>query len=157
MADGDNDDLKEAFDLSQEQVCDGLVKLLKLDRSKETQPLEFVDTILSRQVTKIPEDRIKDMTEFYPLLASDFRMIQSATFDVLHKALPKVQQELSVNVLLEGTSKSLVSLLIIHADIYQPHSFLWNCFPSYSIPHPYKTYPTQPSFPPRSAATSSRG
>lgn len=107
MADGDNDDLKEAFDLSQEQVCDGLVKLLKLDRSKETQPLEFVDTILSRQVTKIPEDRIKDMTEFYPLLASDFRMIQSATFDVLHKALPKVQQELSVNVLLEGTTAQL--------------------------------------------------
>ncbi|PVH85921.1 hypothetical protein DL98DRAFT_557422 [Cadophora sp. DSE1049] len=107
MADGGNDDLKEAFDLSYEQACDGLVKLLKLDRSKETQPLEFVDTLLSRQVTKIPEHRIKDLTEFYPLVASDFRMIQSAAFDVLQKALPKVQQELSVNVLLEGTTAQL--------------------------------------------------
>lgn len=104
LAEDDNDDLKEAFELSREQACDGLVKLLKLDRWKDTQPLEFVDTLLSRQATKIPTDRIKDLTEFYPLLASDFRMIQSAAFDVLHKALPKVQQELSVNVLLEGTS-----------------------------------------------------
>ncbi|KAL5316607.1 hypothetical protein ACEPPN_015656 [Leptodophora sp. 'Broadleaf-Isolate-01'] len=107
MADDDNDDLKEAFELSREQACDGLVKLLKLDRSKETQPLEFVDTMLSRQVTKIPADRIKDLTEFYPLVASDFRMVQSAAFDVLHKALPKVQQELSVNVLLDGTTAQL--------------------------------------------------
>ncbi|KAL2061873.1 hypothetical protein VTL71DRAFT_7251 [Oculimacula yallundae] len=107
MVDEENDDLKEAFELSREQCCDGLVKLLKLDRSKETQPLEFVDTILSRLVTKIPADRIKDLTEFYPLVASDFRMVQSAAFYVLHKALPKVQQELSVNVLLEGTTAQL--------------------------------------------------
>ncbi|KAH7313192.1 hypothetical protein BKA65DRAFT_517509 [Rhexocercosporidium sp. MPI-PUGE-AT-0058] len=107
MADDENDDLKEAFELSREQACDGLIKLLKLDRSKETQPLEFVDTILSRQVTKVPADRIKDLTEFYPLVASDFRIIQSAAFDVLHKALPKVQQELSVNVLLDGTTAQL--------------------------------------------------
>ncbi|KAK0129006.1 hypothetical protein ONS95_000946 [Cadophora gregata] len=107
MANGDNDDVKEAFDLSNERVCGGLVKLLKLDRLKETQPLDYVDAILSREVTKIPEDRIKDLTDFYPLLASDFRMIQSAAFDVLHKALPKVQQELSVNVLLDGTTAQL--------------------------------------------------
>ncbi len=105
MVDDANDDLKDAYELSHEQVCDGLIKLLKLERSKETQPLEFVDSMLSRQVVKIPSDRIKDLSEFYPLVASDFRMVQSAAFDVLHKALPKVQQELSVNVLLEGTSK----------------------------------------------------
>ncbi|OWP03493.1 hypothetical protein B2J93_7511 [Marssonina coronariae] len=102
-----NDDLKEAYDLSHEQVCDGLVSLLKLDRVKETQPLEFVDSLLSRQVAKIPSGRIKDLADFYPLVASEFRMVQSAAFDVLHKALPQVQQELSVNVLLEGTTAQL--------------------------------------------------
>ncbi|CZT43733.1 uncharacterized protein RSE6_03809 [Rhynchosporium secalis] len=107
MADDENEDLKEAFDLSREQCCDGLVKLLKLDRSKETQPLEFVDTILSRQMTKIPVDRVKDLTEFYPLVASEFQLVQSAAFDVLHRGLPKVQQELSVNVLLDGTTAQL--------------------------------------------------
>ncbi|KAK2630471.1 hypothetical protein QTJ16_001291 [Diplocarpon rosae] len=102
---GANDDLKEAYDFSHEKACDGLVSLLKLGRLKETQPLEFVDGLLARQVVKIPSSRIKDLTEFYPLVASDFRMVQSAAFDVLHKTLPQVQQELSVNVLLDGTSK----------------------------------------------------
>ncbi|PBP21078.1 C3HC4 type (RING finger) zinc finger containing protein [Diplocarpon rosae] len=104
---GANDDLKEAYDFSHKKACDGLVSLLKLDRLKETQPLEFVDGLLSRQATKIPSSRIKDLTEFYPLVASEFRMVQSAAFDVLHKALPQVQQELSVNVLLEGTTAQL--------------------------------------------------
>ncbi|KAI9054877.1 hypothetical protein LZ554_002021 [Drepanopeziza brunnea f. sp. 'monogermtubi'] len=130
MIDDANDDLKEAHDASLEQICDGLVSLLKLERSKETQPLKFVDSLLSRQVVKIPSDRIKDLSEFYPLLASDFEMIQSAAFDVLHKALPKVQQELSVNVLLDGTSAALplelLSLLLntpSTADIPDATSF----------------------------------
>lgn len=106
LVDDANDDLKEAYEASLQSVCDGLVSLLKHERSKETQPLEFVDSLLSRLVVKIPSDRIKDLSEFYPLLASEFQMIQSAAFDVLQKALPKVQQELSVNVLLEETSKS---------------------------------------------------
>lgn len=100
-----NDDLQDALNLTEEQVSAGLVHLLKLERSKENQPLEFVDSVLSRLVVKIPSDRIRDLSEFYPLVTSDFKAVQSAAFDVLHKALPKVQQELSVNVLLEGTSK----------------------------------------------------
>lgn len=96
-----NDDLEDALTQYGETASHCLIKLMKLPRSKRTQPLEFVDNILSRLVVKIPSSHIKDVSEFYPLVASENTMIQSTAFDVLHRAIPAEQEEISVNTLLE--------------------------------------------------------
>jgi hypothetical protein len=100
-----NDDLEEALTVYAQTISQSLVNLLKLQRSKESKPLEFVDDILSRNIRKIPIEHIKDLSEFYPLVASDFRQIQSTAFDVLHRAIPEAQQQISVDVLLEKTGR----------------------------------------------------
>ena len=102
-----NDDLEDALGQLNYQISHGLVKLLSLRRVKENVPLLFVDNILSREVGKIPlRDLDGDFSAFYPLVASDFRIVQSAAFDILHRALPEQQQQISVDVLLEKRGKS---------------------------------------------------
>ena len=100
-----NDDLQDSLVEFQDQVSEGLVRLLQLRRSRESQPLEFVDGLLSRLIIHVPSSTITDHSEFYPLVASDFRMVQSAAYDILFKALPEVQQQISVDVLLENKGK----------------------------------------------------
>ena len=102
---GANDDLDDALTITSEKISQSLIKLLKLQRPKESQPLEFVDDLLSRNVRKIAIEHIKDLWDFYPLVASDFRTVQSAAFGVLHRAIPEAQQQISVDVLLEKTGE----------------------------------------------------
>lgn len=97
-----NDDLEDALRQLGYQVSQGMLSLLGLLRSKECLPLTYTDGILAREATKIPLENIKDnLSDIYPLVASDFRMVQSAAFDILHRALPEAQQQLSVDVILE--------------------------------------------------------
>jgi hypothetical protein len=100
-----NDDLMDALVNSSVAISRGLVNLLKLQRSKENQPLLYVDNLLLRQVFHINADNMNDLSEFYPLVASDFRMVQSAAYDVLQRGLIATQQHISLNVVLEMTSK----------------------------------------------------
>jgi hypothetical protein len=100
-----NDDLMDALVNSSVAISRGLVNLLKLQRSKENQPLLYVDNLLLRQVFHINADNMNDLSEFYPLVASDFRMVQSAAYDVLQRGLIATQQHISLNVALEMTSK----------------------------------------------------
>ena len=106
-----NDDLHDALVEYSDQISQALIHLLKLRRSKESQPLDYVDDLLSRLVVNIPSNSIKDLSEFYPLVASEFPMVQSAAFDVLHKALPETQQQISVDVLLEKTGEQISTTL----------------------------------------------
>ncbi|TGO36504.1 hypothetical protein BHYA_0123g00320 [Botrytis hyacinthi] len=111
-----NDDLEDARAQHGETASHCMIKLTKLSRSKPTQPVEFVDNILSRLVINIPSSHINDISEFYPLVASENRMVQSAAFSVLHRAIPAEQEEISVNALLEKKDaqlpEELISLLL---------------------------------------------
>ncbi|KAF7867460.1 uncharacterized protein EAF02_009651 [Botrytis sinoallii] len=111
-----NDDLEDARAQYGETASHCLIKLTKLSRSKSTQPVEFVDNILSRLVINIPSSHINDISEFYPLVASENRMVQSAAFSILHRAIPAEQEEISVNALLEKKDaqlpEELLSLLL---------------------------------------------
>ncbi|RAL66650.1 hypothetical protein DID88_006336 [Monilinia fructigena] len=111
-----NDDLEDALTQYGETASQCFIKLMKLPRLKPTQPLEFVENLLSRLVVKIPSSHIKDVSEFYPLVALENRMVQSAAFDVLHRAIPAEQEEISVNTLLEKKDaqlpEELLSLLL---------------------------------------------
>jgi hypothetical protein len=106
-----NDDLEDSLKQLSPQISHGMISLLKLRRSKESLPLSYTDDLLAREVTKIPLGHIKDkLSEFYPLVASDYRMVQSAAFDVLHRALPEAQQQISIDAVLE--KKGLVQHII---------------------------------------------
>lgn len=112
-----NDDLEDALNQLSQQISEGLVHLLRLRRSKDNVPILFIDDMLCREIRKLPLGHLlDDLEEFYPLVASDIRTVQSAAFDVLHRALPDAQQQISVEVLLENKDaqlpEELLSLLL---------------------------------------------
>jgi hypothetical protein len=107
-----NDDLVEVLQTSAEKVSTALVDLLKLPREKHTQPLEIVDNLLCREVEKLPLQHIDDLSELYGLVAGESRAIQTAAFSILHKALPAMQEELSVDILLDKQDARLPDELL---------------------------------------------
>ncbi|KAI1334461.1 hypothetical protein F5Y15DRAFT_401526 [Xylariaceae sp. FL0016] len=107
-----NDDLVDVLQSSAAKRSSALINLLKLPREKNTQPLEIVDSIICRQIERVPLHHVKDLSELYDLIASDSRSIQTAAFLVLHKALPAVQEQVSVDVLLEKQDARLPDELL---------------------------------------------
>ncbi|KAI0161086.1 hypothetical protein GGR52DRAFT_562845 [Hypoxylon sp. FL1284] len=107
-----NDDLVEALQNAEEKISAAMLELLKLHRAKDTQPLDIVDSVICRQVEKIPLNHVKDLSEIYGLVASDSRAIQTAAFTLLHKALPAAQEQLSLDVLLEKKDAQLPDELL---------------------------------------------
>lgn len=100
-----NDDLLEALSSKRTELSQGLVHLLKLQRPMNHKPLDFVDTVLLRELREISTDDLQDLSEFYLVLSSDNRKLQSAAFHMLQSGIPSVQQQLSVDVLLEKRGK----------------------------------------------------
>jgi hypothetical protein len=101
-----NDDLEDSLRQLGYQISQGLICLLHLRRSKDNLPLTYTDDLLAREAAKIPLDHVKNnLSDIYPLVASDYRMVQSAAFDILHRALPDAQQQLSIDVILEKRGK----------------------------------------------------
>lgn len=96
-----NDDLVDALQSHADSIYHGLLELLKLPASRNSQPQEMVDALLCREAAKIPLDYLKDPTDIYGLVASESREIQAAGFNLLHRTLPGAQEQLSLDVLLE--------------------------------------------------------
>ncbi|KAI1294286.1 hypothetical protein F5Y03DRAFT_373298 [Xylaria venustula] len=107
-----NDDLVDILDSSAGRKSAALIELLKLPREQHTQPLEIVDAILCRQVEKLPVQQYDDLSDLYGLVASESRAIQTAAFSILNQALPAVQEQLSVDVLLEKREARLPDELL---------------------------------------------
>ncbi|KAH8804720.1 hypothetical protein F5884DRAFT_796984 [Xylogone sp. PMI_703] len=118
--DTDDDSLKGAFSSHSEEIHHGIQDLLKLNRQRDTQPQRIVDEMIYRDVLKIPLYHIKkvddDLSWLYPLLASDFRFVQSGAYHLLRLALQEAQEQLSINVILEKRDaqlpEELMSLLL---------------------------------------------
>lgn len=103
-----NDDLVDALETHAKSRNHALLELLKLPRPENiSQPQAMVDALLCREAEKIPLDHLKDLSEVYGLMASESRDIQSAGFNLLHRALPAVQEELSLDVLIEKKQANL--------------------------------------------------
>lgn len=109
-----NDDLSDALvqSTTTSAISNGLVNLLKLRRSKDSLPLQFVDDLLLRQVGKMDTATILDLDDLYPLIASEFRPVQSAAFDILRRVLIHAQELKSLDAALEGTSKLYSSICL---------------------------------------------
>ncbi|TVY38906.1 E3 ubiquitin-protein ligase listerin [Lachnellula occidentalis] len=108
-----NDDLLEALSSNRNKLSQGLVHLLKLQRPpKNHKPLDFVDTVLLRELREISTDDLEDLSDFYLVMSSDNRKLQSAAFHILQSGIPSVQQQLSVDVLLEKRDAQLPDELL---------------------------------------------
>jgi hypothetical protein len=98
---GSNDDLDDTLIVNAERVSSALIDLLTIPREENTQASEIVDALLCRRIAKVPLAHVKNISELYGVIASDSRDMQTAAFDILHKALPAAQEQLSVDILLE--------------------------------------------------------
>ncbi|KAF7561929.1 hypothetical protein G7046_g2214 [Stylonectria norvegica] len=107
-----NDDLVDAIKEFADVKPKALIGLLKLSRETTSQPLEIVDAMLCREVEKIPLRSIPDLADIYGLVGSEARDIQTAAFNLLHKAIPAEQEQKSVDVLLEKTNARLPDELL---------------------------------------------
>ncbi|KAI5464974.1 hypothetical protein BGZ63DRAFT_350234 [Mariannaea sp. PMI_226] len=102
-----NDDFVDALKEFESAKPRALLELLRLPRDAFSQPLEIVDAMLCREVDKIPLSRIKDLSDIYGLVASESRDIQTAAFNLLHRAIPAQQEQKSVDILLDKTDARL--------------------------------------------------
>ncbi|KAG9229306.1 hypothetical protein BJ875DRAFT_202556 [Amylocarpus encephaloides] len=107
-----NDDLEEALAEHSETISRSLTNLLQLCRPKQHQPMEFVDALLLRQIRNVPPKELEDVSDLYPLLASENRNSQSAAYNLLERSLTEVQQQLSIDVLLEKKTARLPDELL---------------------------------------------
>lgn len=96
-----NDELQEAFEEYNDRIVHGLLSVLKLRRKKPTVPLRYIDEILARLLKTLSPRPVSEVSDLYPLVASDFPLVQTAAYNLLNDALSEAQQQISVNVLLE--------------------------------------------------------
>jgi hypothetical protein len=138
-----NDDLEEALVEFKDQIARALVGLLKLRRSKENEPLEFVDGLIARLVLKTPTKAIGELSELYPLVASEFKIVQATAHDLVASALPEIQRELSVTVLLDNTGKVNLSFsCFTRPNIKQMHAYPKNYYRSCWMLQMHSIWPT---------------
>ncbi|KAF4966358.1 hypothetical protein FSARC_5928 [Fusarium sarcochroum] len=107
-----NDDLEDALKEYAGAKPRALVELLRLPRDTSSQPLEIVDAILCREVEKISLRHAPDLSDIFGLVASDSRDIQTAAFNLLHKAIPEQQQQKTVDAMLDKNDARLPDELL---------------------------------------------
>ncbi|KAJ1333266.1 E3 ubiquitin-protein ligase listerin [Microdochium nivale] len=107
-----NDDLVDVLETTQERRSTALTTLLQAPRGEHTQPLEIVDAMICRRSANIPLAHVKDISDFYGLLASESRTLQTAAFALLHRALPAFQENLAVDILVEKKTARLPDELL---------------------------------------------
>jgi len=106
-----NEDLSEALTDLAKSISDGLLELLKVPRTKESSSWLAFQNRLLRQAAGIPTNHITDFAVVYPLVASDSFLVQSAAFQILSRAIPVTQGQISINVVLEKKGARPLSYL----------------------------------------------
>lgn len=97
-----SDDLIDSLKERAEDINRALAQLLKLT-TEPTQPSRIVESLLARMADGVELERYGDLSDFYQLIASESRDIQTAAFRILHRAITEAQKQLSVDILLEKT------------------------------------------------------
>jgi len=114
-----NDDIVDAIKEHDSQLHDALLGLLRpMSRAADEQHQGQMVTneLLGRQISKLTFKPIADIDDFYSMMYSDSRSIQTATFDLLHNQIPKMQEQVSLDAALEDKAAKvpdeLLSLLL---------------------------------------------
>lgn len=115
-----NEDLIEALEAQSKDLNQGMLELLLLERETNDElhlPLKIVNSLIARMIkTDQIAAIVTDTAQLYPLLATKSESIQEAAFNILHAQIPKVQENVAVEVALgEYVAKlpdELISLIM---------------------------------------------
>ncbi|KAK8183553.1 RING zinc finger protein-like protein [Phyllosticta capitalensis] len=116
-----NDDLVDAWKAQEHAAANGLVNLLKQSEGLDDyhhQPFKIVNELLSRQINQLPLTQVDNPTEasfhpkLYPLLLTESGSVQQAAFDLLHKAIPAAQEQISIDAALDKKAARLPDELL---------------------------------------------
>ena len=130
-----NEDLQETFAEKKAAIESSLVGIITLfDGEDDTgvgcfpslpsteiypqrdQPLEITIALLVRQVQGLKFDHLEDILELYPLLSSGYRDIQGASYGMIRRSLPAIEEERSIEAVLSKAPthlpEELLSLLL---------------------------------------------
>jgi hypothetical protein len=110
-----NDDLVDAWEESQQDAAESLLKMLKLRRDfpdEMHQPLRIVNELLSRQAVSFPGKYIIGTEDLYPQVYSQSRSVQQAAFEILHVDIPRHQDEVALEAVLDKKAARLPDELL---------------------------------------------
>ncbi|KAI4248736.1 MAG: hypothetical protein LQ352_005828, partial [Teloschistes flavicans] len=107
-----NDDLIDALKSHEESLSSGLMHLLYAFQGhpdESHQPQKIVNELLARQISNIkgPLDVSAD-GELFPALGSESSSLQGAAYELLHRQMPKMQEDVSME---KALSKDYVAKL----------------------------------------------
>ena len=98
-----NDDLIESWRSAKPEMDASLIECLQLFEKPAIgidQPRQITTQLLRRQLGTI--DLVNGHDSLYQLMSSDEDAIQNAVFELLHRAIPKQQEQYSLDLALEG-------------------------------------------------------
>ena len=114
-----NDDFKDSWNESKDGLGRGLINILRQSgqlQDDTNQALQIVNQLLARQISRMPSGAAGDDTELYPLLGVESVPVQATAFGLLHKRIPKKQEQLSLDIALDKSTarfpEELLSLIL---------------------------------------------
>ena len=110
-----NDDVIEAWDDYENEINGSMINCLKVPRKvsdEQHQPLMIFNEVLSREISRIPTNKISNAEELYPQLYSPSPAVQQAAYRLLHRYIPSKQAQISLDAVLEKTSARLPDELL---------------------------------------------
>ena len=112
-----NEDLQETWTEQKSKLANGLLNVLEAVGSisdEFNQPLSIVNQQLARILSDMPP-QIKESSDLYHLIAAQSIHVQKAAFGLLHDQIPRMQEQKSVEVVLDKSvarlSDELLSLI----------------------------------------------
>ncbi|KAI4106223.1 MAG: hypothetical protein L6R37_002310 [Teloschistes peruensis] len=107
-----NDDLVDALKSHEESLSSGLMHLLYAFQrlpDESHQPQKIVNELLARQISSIkgPLD-VSANSELFPALGSESSALQGAAYQLLHRQVPKMQEDVSME---KALSKDYIAKL----------------------------------------------
>ncbi|KAI5797690.1 hypothetical protein EDC01DRAFT_613943 [Geopyxis carbonaria] len=94
---GENEDVDDAWDMSERELYQMLLKfLLGAKHDSLNQPRNICNMQISRQVRDIKSTLIEDIGILYSVIGVQCRPIQQAAFDILHREIPALQEQVSI-------------------------------------------------------------
>ncbi|PUU79929.1 hypothetical protein B9Z19DRAFT_976980 [Tuber borchii] len=108
----ENDDFEDAWDKQADVMHTSLMGLLRSSRAgdEHDQPRNLCNALLARLTKGIDLKYIGSPEETYSLLNVPSRSIQEAAFEILHRHIPSVQEEVSVEAALSKEENFELSL-----------------------------------------------
>jgi hypothetical protein len=110
-----NDDLIEAWAESEQDAGEGLLNMVKLPQDfpdEMHQPLQIFNALLSRQAVTVPLKYLKETEDLYPQIYAPSRSIQGSAYAILHKGIPRNQEQISLDAALEKKTARLPDELL---------------------------------------------